>query len=276
MMFKNLVPVSLKEKLKASFISFAEKMNRRAYQMHYLPHECTVCGAKVLEFKPFVEFQLYQKYRFKFSIFALETFNFTQYHCPFCKANDRDRLYALYLKERFAKLDKNKKYNFIDFAPETLSLRAFVKSQPFLNYRTADLYMQGVDDQVDLQDMHIYQDSSTDMFICSHMLEHVPDDLKAMRELYRILKPGGFGIAMVPIQLDIEEIYENPAITSGEERWTHFGQDTHLRVYSKKGWLQRLQSVGFKVEQLGAAHFGEANFEKYGIYPSSILYVVSK
>jgi SAM-dependent methyltransferase len=273
---KKLVPVSLKEDLKKSFIRFAERISGKADELRYRPLVCSVCQSPVHAFKPYVAFQDFQLHQFKFSIFALETFNFTQYHCPVCHANDRDRLYALYLRERFAKLDKNQQYNFIDFAPETVSLRQFISSQPFLNYRTADLYMQGVDDNVDLQDMHIYADNSTDIFICSHMLEHVPDDRKAMRELYRILKPGGFGIMMVPIQLDLEEVYENPSITDPAGRWHHFGQDSHLRVYSKQGWVARLQEAGFKVSQLGQEHFGQKNFEKHGIYHRSVLYIVEK
>ena len=124
--------------------------------------------------------------------------------------------------------------------------------------------------------MKIYKNNSIDMFLCTHVLEHVTDDLKAMKELYRILKTGGWGIIMVPILLSINRISENPSITSEHDRWRYFGQSDHVRMYSKKGFLQRLSKAGFKIEQLGIAYFGTDVFKRNGISPKSILYVVSK
>ena len=74
--------------------------------------------------------------------------------------------------------------------------------------------MENVDDKVDITDMTIYPDNHFDFFICSHMLEHVFDDRKALRELYRILKWGGQGILVVPIVLSIDEIDEDPSVTT--------------------------------------------------------------
>src|SRR6188508_1256097 len=110
-----------------------------------------------------------------------------------------------------------------------------------ITYRSADLFMQEVDDRVDIMDMTIYPDKHFDFFVCSHMLEHVVDDRKALRELYRILKWGGQGILVVPIVLSIDEIDQDPSVTDVAERWRRFGQDDHVRLYSKQGFLRRIE-----------------------------------
>lgn len=254
----------------------ADKLNSYSDRFRYKHFACPVCSQGVKQYAPYMGFANAMRHMTRISIFTLETFNFPQYWCPSCNANDRDRLCALYLRELFGSLDKSQKYKFIDFAPHTVSLAQLVKSQSFINYRSADLYMPNVDDTVDLQDMHIYADNSVDFFSCSHILEHVPDDNKAMSELYRIMKPGGKGIAMVPIDLSIEDTFEDDTITSEDDRWTYFGQFDHLRQYSKKGFVERLQKAGFTVEQKGVEHFGLENFITAGIYPRSVLYVVTK
>lgn len=266
----------LKITLAEAFVSFADSMNDKAERFRFKPFYCPVCQQQIREFVPYNNFERYIDSLTQVSAFHMETFNFQQYWCSNCKANDRDRLYAMYFRKEFAKLDKAKKYRFIDFAPETGSLANYIKSQPFLDYRSADLFMPNVDDTVDLQDMKIYADNSVDYFICSHMLEHVPDDRKAMSELYRILKPGGKGIAMVPIDLARTDVFEDPNITNENDRWKYFGQNDHVRLYSKQGFLQRLKDTGFKIQELDKNYFGAEAFSKAGIYHRSVLYIVEK
>jgi len=124
--------------------------------------------------------------------------------------------------------------------------------------------------------MRLYANNHFDFFICSHVLEHVQDDHKALSELYRILKPGGFGILMVPIILGLEKIAEDPFETDESERWRRFGQHDHVRVYSKEGFLKRARDAGFFIYQYGKEHFGERIFDQNGIANQSILYVVEK
>jgi hypothetical protein len=125
-------------------------------------------------------------------------------------------------------------------------------------------------------DMKIYADASCGFFICSHILEHVVDDLQALRELFRILKHGGKGILMVPIMLTLKEIDEDASLLPCEERWRRFGQDDHLRLYSKNGFLSRILNAGFTVRQLGSDYFGKDIFSKCGLTVSSVLYIVEK
>ena len=139
-----------------------------------------------------------------------------------------------------------------------------------------DLLMKEVDDNFDITDMNGYTDGQFDFFICSHVLEHIPDDRKALQELFRVLKPSGTGIAMVPINLGIERTLEDPSITDIAGRWKYFGQDDHVRMYAKKEFISRLESAGFKTTLLDVDYFGAEAFKKAGIYPSTVLYVVTK
>jgi ubiquinone/menaquinone biosynthesis C-methylase UbiE len=136
--------------------------------------------------------------------------------------------------------------------------------------------MEGVDDHVDITRMDIYPDESFDAFICSHILEHVREDTKAMAELYRILKAGGWGIAMVPLLLGNEETREDPSKTTEAERWRYFCQGDHVRLYARKDFIARLESVGFRVVPLDVHHFGQENFRRHGISLTSVLYIAEK
>lgn len=236
---------------------------------------CPVCGHKSdVKFFPIptIYAEEQKKNGFPYSFDVGETLNYKEYSCPFCEASDRDRLYALFIERNIKPL---KKYKLLDIAPAR-ALQNFLKGKSNINYRSADLMMEGVDDKIDLMDMNIYQNNSFDIFICSHVLEHVPDDRKAMMELYRVLNPTGWGIAMVPIALEVAQIDEDASVTDIGERWRRFGQDDHLRLYSKNGFVERLEQAGFKVKQHGIEYFGKRNFEKCGIDAKSILYVVGK
>lgn len=238
---------------------------------------CPLCKTKLAYFLPLPMYYLREMYEHQciHSVFQGETINLEQYECPVCHCSDRDRLYFLYIQRVLQNLDKSKKIRLLEIAPAT-QLRKMLRQNEQIEYRCGDLFMEDVDDKIDITDMKVYGDESFDAFVCSHVLEHVDDDLKAMRELYRILKRDGWGIAMVPINLALEENYEDPSITSESGRWKHFAQNDHVRMYSKPGFIQRLNEAGFKVEQYGVDFFGQAAFEKHGIHPRSVLYVVKK
>lgn len=235
---------------------------------------CNLCENLVKRFNPLPQFYVAkgEVYGYPYSVYDAETLNVDEYSCPECGCTDRDRLYALYLEKN---LRANQPIKLLDIAPSK-ALTVFIKRMSNIIYRSADLFMNDVDDKVDVMDMHIYDNESFDIFICSHILEHVVDDRKAMRELYRILKPDGFGIAMVPINLAVDEIDEDPTIADVNERWRRFGQDDHIRLYSKAGYMQRLRESGFRVEEVRCTYFRQQDFEKLGIHPRSVLYIVHK
>lgn len=236
---------------------------------------CPVCRSSLDRFEPMPLYFMKQwtAHGYTRSPFAAEMLNLMEFSCPRCGASDRSRLYAHFFAQTFAKLPSGGSYRFIDFAPSP-PLSRFLRGFKQLEYRTADLFMEGVDDQVDLCDLGIYGDETVDYFLCSHILEHVPDDRRALRELRRILKQTGLGVLIVPIDLSSSEIDEDPTLTDVAERWRRFGQDDHVRNYSKSGWLSRVEEAGFSVEELGIDHFGAGTFEKLGLVDRSILYVV--
>jgi SAM-dependent methyltransferase len=245
-------------------------------------HYCPVCESRVTSFLPLPGFfrENLHKYGFPFEAKDTETCNEAAYLCPSCGASDRDRLYALYVGDYLANLEDTGPVEIVDFAPSAplsaLVRRRIESSGQRIRYRTADLLAEHVDDRVDISDLRSYESSQFTFFICSHVLEHVTDDRKAMRELHRILKPGGKGILMVPIILSLEQIDEDPDITGEGERWRRFGQFDHVRLYSKPGFLQRVREAGFDVCGLGKDYFGEELFTRTGITSQSVLYVVEK
>lgn len=240
-------------------------------------YKCPVCSRRNNGFLPVSsDYQeTRSKFGYPFSFDDHETINPNQFTCPSCGATDRDRLYALYIAKA---LDTNSFPNgfaLLDIAP-SLAFQAFLLKFANIKYQSADKYAEGVDLVIDITDMNQVPSGSYDIFICSHVLEHVTDDRKALSELFRILKPGGFGILMVPIVLKIEQIDEDPTITDVETRWRRFGQYDHVRLYSKNGFISRVEEAGFILKQYGVEHFGTDVFAECGISPRSVLYVVLK
>ena len=217
----------------------------------------------------------YEQFGFDCRNRRFETCNADAYACPCCGASDRDRLYALYLQKRFPPGSGDSQFRLLDIAPRE-ALSAHIRRHYPVVYRTADLQMEGVDDRINIMDMGLYPSDSFDAFICSHVLEHVPDDMKAMAELCRILKPGGWGITMVPIEIGLDGVYEDPTKATEAERWKHFGQGDHVRMYSSRGFVNRLQRAGFTVLALGREYFGERDLQRHGIGMDSVLYVSGK
>ena len=266
---------SFKSRVKGSikvFLGMAIAIPRIKEEKFY----CPVCDSNLTEYLRMPDHYEANLDAFGFihSSFLFETINRIQYACPKCWASDRYRLYALYLNKEFANI--NESYKVLDFAPPAAFQRYIKRKFNSIHHRSADFLQECYDDKVDITRMDLYADNSFDFFICSHVLEHVEDDKKGMSELYRVLKPGGKGIAMVPILLSLDKDYEDPSIKTAEDKWRHYGQDDHVRMYSKPGFVNKLKDTGFKVNQLGIDYFGAEVFIKNGIHPRSVLYIVEK
>ena len=126
------------------------------------------------------------------------------------------------------------------------------------------------DEKYDIQAIDV-ADNSFDMVLCYHVLEHIPDDRKAMSELYRVLKPEG--ICYIQTPFNDGEIYEDKSIITPEGRLEHFGQDDHLRIYSATGLKSRLEQVGFEVEIM---IFGIDKANRNGFKEDEIVLVCKK
>jgi hypothetical protein len=240
-------------------------------------YKCPICQKQVNEFLPLPPFYMenFEKFGYHYSVDDGETINVEQYSCPYCGASDRDRLYACYLDEKILQYHQTDDILLLDIAPSR-ALGQFIKKFKQVNYHTADLLIEGMDMVVDITNMPEVDSNTYDILICSHVLEHVSDDKKALSELYRVLKPGGWGIIMVPIVLTLDQIDEDPEVTDVAERWRRFGQDDHVRLYNKSGFIERVESAGFNLNQLGVEYFGEPVFRQYGITGKSVLYIVEK
>lgn len=238
---------------------------------------CPVCSMRINGFSPIGSYidENRRKYGYPFTFDDQETINPNQYSCPSCGASDRDRLYALYIEKVLKKNLPANDLVLLDIAPSH-PLKTFLLKFANIKYQSADKYMEGVDLIVDITDMGVVSSELYDIFICSHVLEHVADDKKALSELFRILKPGGFGILMAPIILTMEQIDEDPTVMDSETRWERFGQGDHVRLYSKIGFIKRVQEAGFIINQHGVEYFGADVFAECGISLKSILYVVQK
>lgn len=235
--------------------------------------QCPVCTQRIGNFLPLPEnyFSLFNSLPVPYSLGDFETLNLGQYTCPNCQAADRDRLYALYVR-CLLKRDDARPWKVLDIAPAP-ALSAFLRSQANAQYRSADLMSPTADDKVDITDMALYADRSFDFIVCSHVLEHVPDDAAAIRELYRVLAPGGSAILMVPILTTATATDEDPGVTEVEQRWIRFGQDDHVRMYCKTDFLKRLKAGGFHVKRFAQAEFGAELFKQCGVDAQSVLYV---
>jgi predicted SAM-dependent methyltransferase len=133
-------------------------------------------------------------------------------------------------------------------APESC-LEPTFRKQLGDDYLTADLFNPLAMVKMDITDIQ-YPDESFDVIYCSHVLEHVVDDRKAMSEFYRVLKSDGWAILLVPITA--ETTYEDPSIVAPVERLKHFGQDDHVRRYGHD-YVDRLRDAGFNVSVIEAS-----------------------
>ncbi|MEM9023365.1 MAG: methyltransferase domain-containing protein, partial [Bacteroidota bacterium] len=154
-------------------------------------------------------------------------------------------------------------------------LRHKLKRMTNVQYINADLDPRLADVQMDITAIP-HGDNHFDLVICNHVLEHIPDDRLAMRELFRVLKPGGQAILQVPIGLTLEQTIEDPSITDPAEREVRFGQFDHLRIYGQD-YSDRLAEAGFDVQVHYPQQFlGEELIERHALIGEELVYVGTK
>ena len=157
---------------------------------------------------------------------------------------ERHRLLWLYLKNETSFFKA--KLKVLHFAPESALMNQFKKLKN-LSYDTIDLNSPIADIKGDICDLP-FSDNSYDFILCNHVLEHIIDDNKAMKELYRVLKKNGIGIFQVPMDYNRDTTFEDFSVTNKKERNKLFGQYDHVRIYGLD-FFDRLQKVGFTVER---------------------------
>ena len=140
--------------------------------------------------------------------------------------------------------ETNSALKVLHFAPEQAFYKLF-RNQKNLDYTTTDLFSPLADVKADICNLP-FEDNQYDVILCNHVLEHIPDDTKAMQELYRVLKPGGMAILQIPQDLSRATTFADDTITDQKERAKIFGQYDHVRIYGRD-YFDKLRSIGFKV-----------------------------
>ena len=187
---------------------------------------------------------------------------------------ERHRLLWLYLQNKTDFFTSVEKKKVLHFAPEQAFYKRF-RNQKNLEYTTTDLLSPLADVKADICNLP-FKDNQYDIILCNHVLEHIPDDTKAMQELYRVLKPGGMAILQIPQDLTRTTTYSNNAITNQKERAKIFGQYDHVRIYGLD-YFDKLRSIGFTVHEVDYTNqISEELVTKYGLARGEIIPVCFK
>ena len=170
--------------------------------------------------------------------------------------------------------ETNSALKVLHFAPEQAFYKLF-RNQKNLDYTTTDLFSPLADVKADICNLP-FEDNQYDVILCNHVLEHIPDDTKAMQELYRVLKPGGMAILQIPQDLSRATPFADDTITDQKERAKIFGQYDHVRIYGRD-YFDKLRSIGFKViEEDYTNKIAPELVEKYCLAKGEIIPVCFK
>lgn len=193
--------------------------------------------------------------------------------CPVCHSTDRERLVYLYLTTKTSIFSQPLRV--LHIAPEP-QLQRILQARSSLEYLSADLCSPLAMVKIDLTQTTL-KSNFFDVIICNHVLEHIPEDGKAMSELFRMLKPGGWAILQVPFSLSLPATIEDPTVTDPKERRRRYGQEDHVRIYAAHDYRSRLIRAGFNVRTWSAVEeHGDTFVRRYSLIREEKLYVCSK
>ena len=197
--------------------------------------------------------------------------------CPRCYSLDRHRLIYLFLKNKTN--ISSAPLKLFHVAPEGC-LRSYISGFPNIDYTDGvknkeGYYYSTLTKLIDITDLS-FDDNTFDAIICSHVLEHIQNDKKALSELFRILKPGGFAILQVPLSKTLITTFEDPSVIDPEERKKVFGQFDHVRIYGQD-FKNRVEDMGFTMRLFNPVKEKWLDdIEKYALNPEEDLFVAYK
>ena len=196
--------------------------------------------------------------------------------CPACRSTDRERLVYLFFKDHYFAENKEKHIKLLHIAPES-NLSKYLMKHPNVEYTAGDKRCEGYSypdyvRDIDIMDLHDIADNTYDVVVCNHVLEHVPDDIIAMKELRRVIKPDGIAILQVPYALKLEKTFEDKTIVTPDARFEAYGQSDHVRIYGMD-YKDRLGSAGFRVK---ISEISKDYPAKYGLNCNENLFVCYK
>jgi SAM-dependent methyltransferase len=183
--------------------------------------------------------------------------------CPDCGSRERHRLIHLFLEREGINLNDGR--TILHFAPEKYFIKMMRGNSA---YHTADIVPGKARHAMDMSAMS-FADASVDVVIANHVLEHVPDDRKALMEVYRVLKPGGFALLTVPQNWARETTYENPEAVTPALRYAHYHDPGHLRYYGRD-FPDRVTAAGLTVE---AWRLPQAEEPRYALLRDEVLWI---
>jgi SAM-dependent methyltransferase len=208
--------------------------------------ECPCCGGRFERFLPY--------------------WNRDYCRCPRCDSHERHRALWLYLRDRLPPRGR-----LLHLAPEEAIAR-HLRGRPDLEYVSADLDSPLATLHFDIQDIP-FRDATFDAVLCGHVLTEVSDDRQAMREMHRVLRPGGWAIVMAAVEPGRAATYEDPSIADPEARRAAFLEPTNVRVYGAD-LADRLRDAGFGVDVVPfARELGDDAIRRYGLLPADEIYL---
>lgn len=200
--------------------------------------------------------------------------------CPICNSLERHRLTWLTVQQENT-LSSSIKNRVLHVAPEPALFARLMElsKQNKIEYVPCDKFEEGykypsITKNYDLTALP-EEDESFDIVFCSHVLEHVPDDRKALAEIYRILKKSGKAVLLVPMDINLKQTYEDWTITTPEGRLEAFGQTDHVRIYGSD-FEEKLIEAGFRTKKITIENFTEEEKFKYGLLEEDIVFIVEK
>ena len=201
---------------------------------------CPICKFKASKFLPYgKDYEAIKKFEIIGMGFRKNAI------CPNCFSKDRERLSYLFLQKLISEKSINYSSKIIHFSPESSLERNFFRKN-FSNYFTADIIKNKSDFIIDLQNFN-FKEKNFDLVICNHVLEHIENDIKALENIYSILKPGGIAILQAPLSTIIDVDFKKEDAISDIDRLNFYGQSDHVRIYSEKNYLQKIKNIGFNL-----------------------------
>lgn len=197
--------------------------------------------------------------------------------CPVCRANDRTRLVILYLSSSTGFLEDQEKV--LHIAPER-SIMFLGRKSSQEGYICGDINPARYPAMRPITKLDItalpFEEASFSLVICNHVIEHVPNDDLALREIWRVLQPGGQAILQVPIAMRLRDTREDNSIIEPSEREVFYGQKDHVRLYSRSDYVGRLSAAGFSVQEFDAYEHDPKLAFDYDVNPFEILFIAAK
>jgi SAM-dependent methyltransferase len=261
--------------LQTAYRSIRTWLANRFYKLAYHRYKgagftCNFCGAVYQKFVPEYPAPNIAPAIDKYHVIAGYGDNV---YCPACLSKNRERLLKAVIENR---LQQKPTGRILHFSPEKNLYRWLSRTAIVTTADTAPGFYTPVDPRIQYADATqlAFNDNSFDLLLANHILEHIPEDRKAMRELHRVLTQNGVAILQVPYSATLQTTFEDPTINDPKRQAALFGQQDHVRIYALDDYLHRLKTAGFTVHVLTPEDLAE--FRIYATQPTESVFLCYK